>query len=1147
MTTRTVAARLRLEIADWTRNAATVVKTTKDMGDAAEELARRGSRSQQQQAGFMAAATKSARENQQAWTTAGTAATAFGAATLAGVGLAIATYSRFDEAMSSVQAATHETTDNMEALREAAIQAGADTAFSASEAAQGIEELAKAGVSTADILGGGLAGALDLAAAGGIGVGEAAETAASAMTQFRLGGEQVTHIADLLAAGAGKAQGGVSDMAQALNQAGLVSSQMGLSIEETVGSLTAFASAGLVGSDAGTSFRAMLLRLANPTKENIGLIRDLGLQFYDAQGDFVGMESVAGQLQDRLAGLTQEQRNAALAQIFGQDAIRAASILYTEGAEGIAEWTSAVDESGYAAQTAELRMDNLRGDLEALGGSWETFLIRMGESADSPLRWVVQALDSIVDTAGNLPGPVMATVGALTAFTGATSLGAGALLLGLPRYIEFRDSLSTLAEIAPRAASGIGTVATGVGRLARYGAAVGVTAVALGALANAAKDSANARPVQDIADAIERIAMYGDSAAQLGISQIFSDMPEFLGMATMEATNLQDVFDKLLSPSTTDRVSEFFGSMGLPSYLEDYKQAAEEADAALTQMLDVGGTDGQAAREFIEGLGYSTEELAEILPGANEQLARTGEEALAAAEGLGVATTNADGTALSASELAAATDEASEALEKWSEMVMKANDSFVSAATAYDTITAKTREWAEGQAAATDSAEDSWEDFFDGSTVSMADWIAELNAQNEALANWQDNIFTITAQIREQLPADMHAAADAMLDELIAMGPEGAAALQTFREASTEEKQALVDAWLGTGYEITDNLASELNEARKPEVDIDADTTNAEESANGFVDGVDEMSGSIPLDAEPRLARAVLEGMLLEIDGADGVLKINGDPANGMASLDSFLSTVGLSSEDVTINGDPVNGDAALQLFINRIRGSDEDVDIGGNNAEGRTALRTLVNLIRNSEGAVTITANTGSAYERLNSFMRDANGRTVTVYSRMVNLGQAEVATGGYMAFHAAAIGLAGGGTPKRFPYGGQVHGPGTTTSDSIPAWLSRTEFVQRAAAVDYYGVDAMYALNGLRADRDAIRTAIGLAGGGQPVYRQYQPAPQARTAVHTAAPAPVNVVAYVTNPFTGEQVRAAVRTEADGRIRERERQSDAYLGGEA
>jgi TP901 family phage tail tape measure protein len=88
-------------------------------------------------------------------------------------------------------------------------------------------------VSTADVLGGGLKGALDLAAAGQLSVGEASETAASAMTQFGLKGAAVPHIADLLAAGAGKAQGSVHDMGMALNQSGLVAHQFGLSVEDT--------------------------------------------------------------------------------------------------------------------------------------------------------------------------------------------------------------------------------------------------------------------------------------------------------------------------------------------------------------------------------------------------------------------------------------------------------------------------------------------------------------------------------------------------------------------------------------------------------------------------------------------------------------------------------------------------------------------------------------------------------------------------------------------------------------------------------------------------------------------------------------------------------------------------------------------------
>ncbi|MEE6273524.1 phage tail tape measure protein [Georgenia sp. MJ206] len=1099
MTTRSVVAKLRLEIGDYVRNAATAVKVTKSMGDAAEDAAKRSTSSQQQQTSLMSRAAESARTNQQAWTTAGTAATAFGAATLAGVGLAIATYAQFDEAMSSVQAATHETTDNMELLREAAIQAGADTAFSATEAAAGIEELAKAGVSTADILGGGLAGALDLAAAGEIGVAEAAETAASAMTQFRLGGESVTHIADLLAAGAGKAQGGVSDLSQALNQSGLVASQMGLSLEETVGSLSMFASAGMVGSDAGTSFRSALLRLANPTKESAGLMEELGLKFYDAQGDFIGMEGVAAQLETRLAGLTQEQRNAALAQLFGQDAIRAASILYTEGADGVAEWTAAVDDSGYAAETARLRMDNLKGDLEALGGSWETLLIRMGESADGPLRFLVQSLDGLIDSLGQLPGWAHTAGLGLGALSGSAALAAGGLLLAVPRYLEFKDALSTLSEISPRASRNIGGLVTVVGRLARFGGALGITAASLGALSRAAYDAGSAHELEDIATAIERIVMYGKDAGSLRLTQIFDELPDLFGLSMLAAEDLSDVIDTVLNPSATDTLSDVFGSAGLPSYAKESQRALEEVDAVLVEMLDRGGEGAGYAREYIEGLALSAEELAQALPGANEALARTGEDALAAAAGLGVATTNADGTALSAEALATSTEAATEALEEWAKTVMDADAAFVDVGDGYQAIIDKNRELAEETAAATESAEDSWEDFYDGTSVSMADWIAEMQRQSEAQASWRDNILAITAQIREQMPADMHAAADGMVDELIAMGPAGAAALATFREASAEEKTALVEAWMGTGTEITDGLATELQAARMPEIPIDADAGPALATAQTFVEGVDELTGTATIAAEPGPARAVLNGVMVDVNASTGIVTIDGTDRPAAEALGNILKEVGLSSADITIDGEPMPANMSLGSLMARVRASRGNVTVGGNNAPGAAALSGLIGAINRSYGYVDVHANTATAYSALNRLVNDQNGRTITVYAQVRTVGQAAVASGGYMGdFARAAQGFANGGAPRRFPNGGYVLGPGTPTSDEIDARLSTTEFVQKAAAVRKYGLTFMHDVNNLRFPTQLAR---GFADGGSAA--PYSPtAVWSAPSVHVSAP---------------------------------------------
>ncbi|MFI5426049.1 phage tail tape measure protein [Aeromicrobium sp. UC242_57] len=214
----------------------------------------------------MIANTKEAESYRQNLTALGNTAGKFGLVAAAGVGLAVRAFANFDEAMSAVAATGDDAKQSIDGLRDAAIDAGARTKFSATEAAEAIENLAKAGVSASDILGGGLDGALDLAAAGGLGVAEAAEIAATAMNQFKLSGEDVPHIADLLAAAAGKAMGEVSDMGAAFKYVGPVAQQLGISIEETAGTIALLAQNGVLGDQAGTSLRGMLTSLTSPSK-----------------------------------------------------------------------------------------------------------------------------------------------------------------------------------------------------------------------------------------------------------------------------------------------------------------------------------------------------------------------------------------------------------------------------------------------------------------------------------------------------------------------------------------------------------------------------------------------------------------------------------------------------------------------------------------------------------------------------------------------------------------------------------------------------------------------------------------------------------------------------------------------------------------
>ena len=524
-----------------------------------------------------------------------------GAAAVAGAGVAVKSFADFDKAMSSVKATGDDARGSMDELRAAALKAGKDTAFSATEAAAGVENLLKAGVGAADVMGGGLSGALDLAAAGQIGVADAAETAATAMTQFKLSGKDVPHIADLLAAGAGKAQGEVSDMAMALKQSGLVASQFGLSIEDTTGTLAAFASAGLIGSDAGTSFKTMLLALANPAEKTMETMKGLGIAAYDAQGNFVGITNLAQQLKDKLGPLDQATRDQALAQIFGNDAIRAANVLFQQGAAGIQAWTDKVDDAGYAAETAATKMDNLSGDIEAFMGSVETALIGVGEGANGPLRDLVKQATEAVNAFGELPEGVQSATLAIVGGGGLVLLGVAGIGKLISTVSDAVSSVKDLGITSQRA----GTLMDIAGK----GALV-VTAAALAVEVKKFSDATKEMELGGLTKDLERFGKTGKSTGEL-LANFGSDLEGFnapLSDLDDSATGLGDAFwwvSRLKSDTellgngwngftdglgqSADKIEAFLGGG------DEWVKRIEEMDAGLAQMVSSGNADEATA------------------------------------------------------------------------------------------------------------------------------------------------------------------------------------------------------------------------------------------------------------------------------------------------------------------------------------------------------------------------------------------------------------------------------------------------------------------------------------------------------------------------------------------------------------------------
>lgn len=346
-------------------------------------------------------------------------------------GVALHTQADFEKTMNILAAATGAPADQMASLQDLAMQMGADTVFSAGEAAGAMLELAKAGVDTTQIMGGGLQGTMALAAAGSVDLATASTVAANAMNAFGLQGDDMTSIADALAGAANASTAEIGSLAEALQQGSNMAVNAGMSLQETVGTLAAFDQMGIKGSDAGTSLKTMLMRLVPSTDAAAKQMDALGLKFTDAEGNFLSIAQIAEQLQNSLGGLSEEQRTAALNTMFGADAARAASVLMRQGAEGINKYTQAAMEQGAAQEMADAAMSGTAGTMEQLKGSLETAALSLGTVLAPAFKVAADALKGMADWFTGLSEPAktfVAILGGLAAAAGPILVVSGTLI-----------------------------------------------------------------------------------------------------------------------------------------------------------------------------------------------------------------------------------------------------------------------------------------------------------------------------------------------------------------------------------------------------------------------------------------------------------------------------------------------------------------------------------------------------------------------------------------------------------------------------------------------------------------------------------------------------------------------------------------------
>lgn len=328
------------------------------------------------------------------------------AAALGGVAAAaIKVGSDFESQMSRVKAISGATGEEFEQLKAQAMQLGADTSFSASQAAEGMENLAAAGFTTSEIMNA-MPGLLNLAAASGEDLASSSDIAASTLRGFGLAASDAAHVADVLAANANRTNSSVADTGEAMKYIAPLARAAGLSLEETAAAIGIMANAGVNGSQAGTSLRGALSRLSKPTKDMSEAMDELGISFYDSNGKMKSLTEQVGMLRQATEGMTDEQKNNYLVTLYGQEALSGMLALINEGEGSLGELTEAYRScDGEAQKAAETMQDNLSGALEQLSGSAETLGLAFYNSVANNLKnaanTATESINNITDSFNN--------------------------------------------------------------------------------------------------------------------------------------------------------------------------------------------------------------------------------------------------------------------------------------------------------------------------------------------------------------------------------------------------------------------------------------------------------------------------------------------------------------------------------------------------------------------------------------------------------------------------------------------------------------------------------------------------------------------------------------------------------------------------
>lgn len=774
-----------------------------------------------------------------------------------GVGAyAVKVGSDFEAAMSKVQAISGATSADMEQLTAKAKEMGATTKFSATESAEALQYMAQAGWQTQQMIDG-LPGIMNLAAASGENLASVSDIVTDALTAFGLKASDSAHFADVLAKASAASNTDVAKMGATFKYVAPIAGAMGYSIEDAAVAVGLMANAGIKGEQAGTSLRAMFTRLANPPKDAAAAIETLGLKMTDAAGQMLPLSNVLGQMREKFAGLTQEQKVQMASSLAGQEAMSGLLAIVNASTSDYNNLTDAIAHADGAAKSqADTMNDNLKGALTLLGSNLEGVGIQIYDSLEQPLKQAAQSTnDSVTSISNSLSsGDLKASMQTISTATGKavtalSNFAAQAIpktIKAISTLIKNVDKVADVLKVAAAAVIAFKAGMTIANAMQKWSLAVKTATTALQGYLLTQKIATADTALMTVAIVAKNAAiavMTGQiglvTAAQLVWNAAMTANPAGVVVAGVAALTAGIVALVSWVNRETDAEKEARKAMEARNdAIEARAESWEQMRSVSQESIDASFSEIYLAQQYVKELGKITDENGRVKAGYEGRAAALYELINNAIPGAISANEDEEGSIYKISD---AIDDV--IAKKKAQAVLDAMQ---------DQYAEATRNWAQAQIEL-GAAERALNDGRESGAKNLDELQAAYDSANQTAQGYMDTMSryeTVTAamsqgkdaidQALSEIQTSLRASGEANVQELQAQADNIASAYENMRERAASGDTSITEAHLSTMKGMLDSANSELQKGLEQQNAETAAQMNsamaimADQSSSGF-------------------------------------------------------------------------------------------------------------------------------------------------------------------------------------------------------------------------------------------------------------------------------------------------------------------------